>query len=103
MLADGRSVRASATEHPDLFWALRGGGGNFGVVTEFEFRLHQVGPIVHFGLLFVEQERAAHALRTARDEFPKLPAGLQPGDRVHQRAARPVRAGVVPLRARRRR
>ncbi|MBV9919705.1 MAG: FAD-binding oxidoreductase [Pseudonocardia sp.] len=77
VLADGRCVRASATEHPDLFWALRGGGGNFGIVTEFEFRLHQVGPIVQFGLLFVEQDRAAHALRTARDELPQLPAGFQ--------------------------
>ncbi len=78
VLADGRCVRASATEHPDLFWALRGGGGNFGVVTEFEFRLHQVGPIVQLGFLFVEQERAAHAIRTARDEFRKLPAGFSP-------------------------
>ncbi len=77
VLADGRCVRASAAEHPDLFWALRGGGGNFGVVTEFEFRLHDVGPIVQFGFLFVEQDRAAHALRAARDEFPKLPAGFQ--------------------------
>jgi FAD/FMN-containing dehydrogenase len=67
VLADGRCVRATATEHPDLFWALRGGGGNFGVVTEFEFRLHELGPLVQFAMLFVEQDRAAHALRTARD------------------------------------
>ena len=67
VLADGRCVRASASEHPDLFWALRGGGGNFGVVTEFEFRLHEVGPVVHVALLAVEQDRAAHALRAARD------------------------------------
>jgi FAD/FMN-containing dehydrogenase len=72
VLADGTSVRASATEHPDLFWALRGGGGNFGVVTEFEFRLHEVGPLVQFAMLFVEQDRAAQALRAARD----ITAGL---------------------------
>jgi FAD/FMN-containing dehydrogenase len=67
VLADGRCLRASLTEHPDLFWALRGGGGNFGVVTEFEFRLHELGPIVQLAMLFVEQDRAAYALRTARD------------------------------------
>ncbi|MEU7818532.1 FAD-binding oxidoreductase [Pseudonocardia sp. NPDC049154] len=78
VLADGRCVRASATEHPDLFWAIRGGGGNFGVVTEFEFRLHPVGPMVHLGLLFVEQERAAHALRAARDWFDGVPEGISP-------------------------
>ena len=49
VLADGGRVRASADEHADLYWALRGGGGNFGVVTSFELRLHELGPEV-FGL-----------------------------------------------------
>ncbi len=49
--ADGKFVRASATENPDLFWAIRGGGGNFGVVTSFEFQLHDVGPKVLAGPL----------------------------------------------------
>ena len=50
--ADGRVLRASADEHPDLFWAIRGGGGNFGVVTSFEFALHELDPMVQFGLFF---------------------------------------------------
>ena len=49
--ADGSLRRASASENPDLFWAIRGGGGNFGVVTSFEFRLHQLGPEVLAGLI----------------------------------------------------
>jgi FAD/FMN-containing dehydrogenase len=48
--ADGRILRAAADEHPDLFWALRGGGGNFGVVTNFEFGLHELDPMVDLGL-----------------------------------------------------
>ncbi|SEF34113.1 FAD/FMN-containing dehydrogenase [Amycolatopsis pretoriensis] len=71
--ADGQILRASADEHPDLFWALRGGGGNFGVVTEFEFRLHPVGPIVHLGLFFWGLDDGAAALRQARDVLETLP------------------------------
>src|SRR5690606_28561806 len=61
--ADGRILRASAEEHPDLFWALRGGGGNFGIVTEFEFRTHEAGPDLLSGLIVLPFDRAAEALR----------------------------------------
>lgn len=76
VVADGRVLRAAEDENADLFWAIRGGGGNFGVVTEFEFRLHQVGPTVQFGLLFWEQERGAEALRLMRDVVEGLPRSL---------------------------
>lgn len=76
VLADGRVVRASETEHAELFWALRGGGGNFGVVTEFTYRLHPVGPEVQFGLFFWEVERGVEALSACRDLVPALPADL---------------------------
>ncbi|MDQ4105189.1 MAG: FAD-binding oxidoreductase [Actinomycetota bacterium] len=65
--ADGQVLRASQEDNPDLFWALRGGGGNFGVVTEFEFRLHEVGPMVDFGLFFFDLDHAAEALRLGRE------------------------------------
>jgi FAD/FMN-containing dehydrogenase len=58
VLADGRRVRASADEHPDLFWGLRGGGGNFGVVTAFEFRLHPFDGEVTHGVVVHPAERA---------------------------------------------
>src|SRR6478609_6462982 len=60
--ADGRLVRASAMENPDLFWALRGGGGNFGVVTSFEFKLHPLGPEVLSGLVVHPLEQASELL-----------------------------------------
>ncbi len=72
--ADSRRLRAEAGEHPDLYWALRGGGGNFGVVTEFEFRLHPVGPMVHVGLFFWDLDQGAEALRLSWDVFTTLPA-----------------------------
>ncbi|HEX2129296.1 MAG TPA: FAD-binding oxidoreductase [Solirubrobacterales bacterium] len=65
--ADGAIVRASAREHPDLFWALHGGGGNFGVVTEFEFRLHEVGPVILGGMLLFPLGRAAETLGAYRE------------------------------------
>ena len=73
--ADSRVVRASATENPDLYWALRGGGGNFGVVTSFEFALHPVGPMIHLGLLFAGVDNGTQMLRFARDYVEQMPAG----------------------------
>ena len=61
--ADGQFVHASADENPELFWGLRGGGGNFGVVTSFEFQLHEVGPTVLSGLVFYPAEEAEQVLR----------------------------------------
>ena len=72
--ADGRVVRASAVEHPDLFWALRGGGGNFGVVTSFTYRMRPVGPLVHLGLFFAGLGQAETLLRFAREFTRALPA-----------------------------
>lgn len=76
VLADGRIVRASGDEHPDLFWAIRGGGGNFGVVTEFEFALHPVGPMIELGLMFWGLDQGREALRAAREVVGSLPDGV---------------------------
>jgi FAD/FMN-containing dehydrogenase len=66
VLADGRFIRASADEHPDLYWGLRGGGGGLGVVTSFEFQLHPLRQVLA-GLIVHPAERALEALHTFRD------------------------------------
>jgi FAD/FMN-containing dehydrogenase len=73
--ADGTQVTASATEHSDLFWALRGGGGNFGVVTSFEYRLHPVGPVVG-GLVAYPLAEAASVVGGWRDAVGDAPDEL---------------------------
>ena len=60
--ADGRLLRASATENADLFWGIRGGGGNFGIVTTFEYRLHPVGPLLLAGSVLYRYEHARAAM-----------------------------------------
>ena len=120
--AAGEQVRASEDENPDLFWALRGGGGNFGVVTEFEFDLHEVGPTIYSGVLVFPLERGGEVLRASRalmagapDELtihevlitlphhPPFPPELQ-GTKAamlvvaHVGAEEQARADVAPLR-----
>ena len=81
--ADGRILHASEGENSELFWGLRGGGGNFGVVTEFEFRLHGAGPLCQLGFFFWTADRGPDALRFARayvaglhEDFAPLIVGL---------------------------
>jgi FAD/FMN-containing dehydrogenase len=75
--ADGRVLKASSEEDTDLFWAIRGGGGNFGVVTEFEFALHQVGPLVNLGLFLFSPEQGRELFRFAREFVRSLPDDSQ--------------------------
>ena len=91
--ADGQHLKASAEENADLFWGVRGGGGNFGIVTSFQFQLHPVGPVVLGGSLFHSLERAREALKfyyeyssTAPDELVANAALVTSpdGDRVLQ-------------------
>ena len=74
--ADGRFVRANAQENPDLFWALRGGGGNFGVVTSFEYRLHEVGPMLFGGNLAYPFAGARQLMRSFADFAAAAPEEL---------------------------
>jgi hypothetical protein len=74
--AEGELVRASEDENPDLFWGLRGGGGNFGIVTEFEFRLNPVGPMVLAGPVMWAMEDAPQVLRFYREWIEQVPEEL---------------------------
>ena len=83
--ADGEFMKASEDENQDLFWGIRGGGGNFGVVTEFEFRLVPVGPIVLAGPVFWPMEESPKVLRFYRDWIAEAPDELMTIV-VHRRA-----------------
>jgi len=74
--AGGEFVKASATENADLFWGVRGGGGNFGIVTEFEFRLNPLGPMVLAGPIYWPIEESARVLRFYRDWITDVPDDL---------------------------
>src|SRR6478752_388995 len=77
--ADGRVLTASEDENDDLFWGIRGGGGNFGVVTRFDFRLHPLGPIVLAGLALWPIDRAPEVMRAWRDYVDGAPDELSTG------------------------
>jgi FAD/FMN-containing dehydrogenase len=74
VLANGEQVTASKESHPDLFWSLHGGGGNFGVATSLEFQLYEVGPVVHAGLLLWPAAAAEEVMLRYRDIAEALPA-----------------------------
>jgi hypothetical protein len=76
VLADGSVVRASEDENPELFWGLRGGGGNFGIVTEFELQLHEVGPVIYGGLLGCPPDRGGEILAFMREYMKDAPEDL---------------------------
>ena len=88
--ADGEFLVASAEEHPELFWGLRGGGGNFGVVTSFEYRLHPLGPTVLAGLVAWPMAEAGEVLRFFRDFVADAPdeVGIMANLRLAPAAAR---------------
>ena len=73
VMASGEVLRASEKEHPDLFWALHGGGGNFGAVTEFEMRTHRFGPEMRIGVALHHPEDAVTALAEYAQIYPELP------------------------------
>jgi FAD/FMN-containing dehydrogenase len=95
--ADGGHVRASADEEPELFWALRGGGGNFGVVTAMEFALHEV-PEIYAGVLFFPFDRAAEVLQAWREWTETVPDEVTSVGRIMQFP--PLELVPEPLRGR---
>jgi hypothetical protein len=77
--ADGRLVKCSPRENEDLYWGIRGGGGNFGIVTSFVFRLHEVGPIIYGGMLVGDPAKAPEVLRFMREYMEEAPDDLGAG------------------------
>ena len=73
VLASGEVIEVSPTSHPELFWALRGGGGNFGIVTRFTFQAYDFGPMMRIGVSVYEPEHAVEALRGYAAVVPTLP------------------------------
>ena len=90
--ADGERLRVDAEREPELFWGLRGGGGNFGIATAFEYDLHPVGPIVLGGPIFWPLEQAPEVLRFLREFAPGAPDELGIAIVAHARAADAVPA-----------
>ena len=96
--ADGRIVTASEAEHDELFWGTRGGGGNFGVATRFDFRLHPIGPVVLGGMLLYPAARAASVLAGFRAFMAAAPDEVGAG--VALMTAPPADFVPAPLRGR---
>jgi len=101
--AEGELVHASETDNPDLFWALRGGGGNFGIVTAFEYRLHAVGPEIFAGSLLYPAEETAAVARRYREFIADAPRAVRllfgsmhlPDSSVYPASMRDSRAAML--------
>ena len=94
--ADGRLVHASEDENPELFWGIRGGGGNFGIVTSFDYRVHPVGPTVLAGAVFYPGDYAGDILRFYREWVEQAARRADDADQPRHRPARAVPARGRP-------